>query len=655
MASKLDSSAKGYKRKRYARLWPLPVFCFLAAAPAQAQTVIYQETFDGGNVTGPAFATRDIPAYVGPGPLNMTYTADPAWNGSTGCNGIVGAWASSATDANAVASCVGGANPPSPQAIWNFAQINLLALGGFNANRPTGATLNNATATNAEKQNIGLTAYTNGNPGAPNLILRNVSPIPLPASPVGGTGRFVTFRVTAAAVNCPPVASAPLITANLNGTQIGGTINLCSSPSPNVRSYTVAARPDSAIAGATAVVRVGDYFPTGAGASLVMGGGLTVSMVNQNASGGGNDWALDNFAAADVTPSVTKAVDTPISYVGQVKRLTFTITNTNGDNLPKVGWGFTDTLPANVVIAPIPNATTTCGAGTAMTAVAGAGTFTVSAGNLPGGTAGGVATTCTVSVNVVSNVAGIYNNGAANFTTSVGLNLPVTPISMEWVVNRLTLTKVSTGNIGSFAFSGNNGIADHTIVTTAPDLPGTAGPQQTLTVASTTANTTVTEAPPPGWAITAVACTGLAAGQTATFAGNGVTIPFAGLSIVSGGRDVACTITNTLSSNLTITKSNTYTAAQPSDLPGDTVAAGANTTYTLVVTNAGPGTVTGAVVRDAPGAGITCPAGNAVTITGDGVPAGSFNIGQLTSAAGIALGTLNAGQSTTLSFTCTVN
>ncbi|MEJ2831058.1 MULTISPECIES: hypothetical protein, partial [unclassified Lysobacter] len=66
-------------------------------------------------------------------------------------------------------------------------------------------------------------------------------------------------------------------------------------------------------------------------------------------------------------------------------------------------------------------------------------------------------------------------------------------------------------------------------------------------------------------------------------------------------------------------------------------------------------TVTGAVVRDAPGAGITCPAGNAVTITGDGVPAGSFNIGQLTSAAGIALGTLNVGQSTTLSFSCTVN
>ena len=119
--------------------------------------------------------------------------------------------------------------------------------------------------------------------------------------------------------------------------------------------------------------------------------------------------------------------------------------------------------------------------------------------------------------------------------------------------------------------------------------------------------------------------------------------------------EITCVLSNTLNADLSITKSNTYTAAQPSDLPGDTVTGGANTTYTLVVTNHGLMPVTGAVVRDAPGAGITCPVGNAVTITGDGVPAGSFNIGQLTGAAGIALGTLGAGQSTMLSFTCTVN
>lgn len=124
---------------------------------------------------------------------------------------------------------------------------------------------------------------------------------------------------------------------------------------------------------------------------------------------------------------------------------------------------------------------------------------------------------------------------------------------------------------------------------------------------------------------------------------------------ITSANPAVCTYTNTLlPADLAITKSNTYTPAQPSDLAGDSVSAGASTTYTLVVTNNGPGAVTGAVVRDTPGAGLVCPPGDAVTISGNGVPAGSFTIADLTGAAGIALGTLSAGQSTVLVFTCNV-
>lgn len=84
------------------------------------------------------------------------------------------------------------------------------------------------------------------------------------------------------------------------------------------------------------------------------------------------------------------------------------------------------------------------------------------------------------------------------------------------------------------------------------------------------------------------------------------------------------------------------------------VTSGATTTYVLTVTNNGPDTITGALIKDAPGAGLTCPAGNAVTIAGSGVPAGSFTVADLTGA-GIALGTLAMGQSTTLTYTCQVN
>lgn len=84
------------------------------------------------------------------------------------------------------------------------------------------------------------------------------------------------------------------------------------------------------------------------------------------------------------------------------------------------------------------------------------------------------------------------------------------------------------------------------------------------------------------------------------------------------------------------------------------VTSGATTTYTITVTNNGPSPATGALVQDTVASGLTCPAANTVTITGDGVPAGTFTVAELTGA-GIALGTLNATQSTTLSFACTVN
>jgi hypothetical protein len=60
------------------------------------------------------------------------------------------------------------------------------------------------------------------------------------------------------------------------------------------------------------------------------------------------------------------------------------------------------------------------------------------------------------------------------------------------------------------------------------------------------------------------------------------------------------------------------------------------------------------ITQDIVGAGLTCPGTNGVTITGNGVPSGSFTVANLTGA-GIALGALANGQSATLSYSCTVN
>ena len=76
--------------------------------------------------------------------------------------------------------------------------------------------------------------------------------------------------------------------------------------------------------------------------------------------------------------------------------------------------------------------------------------------------------------------------------------------------------------------------------------------------------------------------------------------------------------------------------------------------FSIVVTNSGSAAATGVVVKDEVGTGRACPRTNAVAVTGDGVPAGSFTIVNLIGP-GVSLGTLNPGQSATLTFSCQVN
>ena len=113
-------------------------------------------------------------------------------------------------------------------------------------------------------------------------------------------------------------------------------------------------------------------------------------------------------------------------------------------------------------------------------------------------------------------------------------------------------------------------------------------------------------------------------------------------------------ITVSPAADLSITKTNTPGVNGEVDQADDTVTTGQFTTFTLVVTNNGPSAVTGALVTDNPSSGLTCTGTDAVTITGDGVPSGSFTIADLTGA-GIALDTLTDGQSTILTYSCEVN
>lgn len=106
--------------------------------------------------------------------------------------------------------------------------------------------------------------------------------------------------------------------------------------------------------------------------------------------------------------------------------------------------------------------------------------------------------------------------------------------------------------------------------------------------------------------------------------------------------------------DLAITKTNTPGVNADVDQSADELISLSTTTYVISVTNNGPDAATAAVISDTIGSGLTCDAANAVTITGDGVPAGNFTVADLIGS-GITLDTLANGEASVLSYDCLVN
>ena len=85
--------------------------------------------------------------------------------------------------------------------------------------------------------------------------------------------------------------------------------------------------------------------------------------------------------------------------------------------------------------------------------------------------------------------------------------------------------------------------------------------------------------------------------------------------------------------------------------------AGGTNAYVVTLTNQGPSAANGVIVTDVVGAGLTCPAANAVTCTVTGVgalcPTGPLTIASLT--AGVAVATLPPAGALQFAYTCNVN
>ena len=167
-----------------------------------------------------------------------------------------------------------------------------------------------------------------------------------------------------------------------------------------------------------------------------------------------------------------------------------------------------------------------------------------------------------------------WNLGAAGAADQVVCTITNTNTARTTV----TANKVSLGGTGTFSFSGSNGIGSHSIATASAGVP-VAGTTYTLTTAGT--QTTLTEgAPPVGYVLQGISCSGLGSGGTATanLATRTVTLNAAA---TAAGSAIICTFTNVTSPILRLQKS----------LPGGRAVAADQ--FTLGMTGAGaPANVT---------------------------------------------------------------
>jgi len=111
-------------------------------------------------------------------------------------------------------------------------------------------------------------------------------------------------------------------------------------------------------------------------------------------------------------PSFTKAFSPDTIGVGNASRLSFTISNKSG--APVGDLAFVDDLPAGVVLASPPSASTTCGVASVLSAPDGGSTVTFSGGSV------GAMSSCSVAVDVVGTVAGSFDNTSGSLTSSAG-------------------------------------------------------------------------------------------------------------------------------------------------------------------------------------------------------------------------------------------
>ncbi|HLJ27705.1 MAG TPA: Ig-like domain-containing protein [Candidatus Angelobacter sp.] len=325
----------------------------------------------------------------------------------------------------------------------------------------------------------------------------------------GGTGNTTTANLSVAT---PPTISKAFgaATIPLNATtSLTFTINNPNTSlaltgflfTDSLPAGLVVATPSglSNTCGGTATATAGSSVVSLTGAGVPANALCTISLNVQGASAGVKNNTTGVVAANESGPGTTSNTATiaVVAAAGISKAfgaanipltgttsLTFTLNNPNA-TVALIGVGFTDTLPAGLVVATPNGLTGSCGGGT-ITAAAGSGSVTLTGATLA------ASASCTFAVNVRAIAGGAQVNmtGAVTSTNGGAGNAATATITV--LLPDLTITK---SHAGSFTQGQSVGSA-YTITVTNSGTAPTAG------------TVTVNDSVPAGLAATAISGTG---------------------------------------------------------------------------------------------------------------------------------------------------
>jgi uncharacterized repeat protein (TIGR01451 family) len=461
----------------------------------------------------------------------------------------------------------------------------------------------------------------------------------VPAIQTGSTTMTITLNNLTAAIANITVFTDLLTTMGSGFTVSGATSNTCGS--------TI-----TAAIGGTSITTSNGSIPAGGSCTITVpiaisataSTGTRTNTIAANAihtSVGNNTVAITGSVNVQRALTTSKAFNPATIQGGAVSRLTVTLAPT----VNLTGVGFTDDLTGNMgagfVVGPVPNVVLTNCGGATFSAAAGATGFSMSGGTLTAGS------NCTFAVNVATPAStGTFTNHipAANFVTTEGVTTSDTNANLVLINSSVTVNKSfspTTVPVGSTALgnpnfstlsiqirNNNAGAINLTGVAFTDALPqvGALGmvvanpPTASFTGAgcsgaTITAPVGATSISVSGANVNANSICTLSVRVVGTISGNLINTVNAGTVTstqgVSNPLQGTATLAVTGSVNLTVTKTDGVASVVP----------GTTTTYTVVVSNAGPNSVAGLGVNDTPPAGMTFTSWTCAATAGSNCPA----------------------------------